>query len=192
MISLRWMGHGHWMRQDPVVVAAHDPSALSHRLFRSWPVAYVVSVFVVLALYLVLPASDRAVAVFAAGILAFAAIAVGCARSRPPRVGAWILLGAGVLLIALAGAGVDMQATRPTRGFPAVSDVLFLVAYLPLAVGLLWLGYPATARKRWPVVADAVILSLAVTLIAWLVVIRPTVIAMHLTGGGKVIAVGGW
>src|SRR5215467_15987921 len=137
MISIRWMGHGHRMRQDPVVLAAPDPSAMSHRLFRSWPVAYIVSVFVILALYVVLPDGDRGATVFAAGILAVVAIAVGCARSRPPRVGAWIVLGAGILFIALAGAGVDMQATRPTRGFPAVSDVLFLVAYLPLAVGLL-------------------------------------------------------
>lgn len=180
------------MRQNPVVLAAPDPSAMSHRLFRSWPAAYIGSVFVILVLYLVLPDGDRAATVFAAGILAVAAIAAGCARWQPRRVGAWILLGAGVLLIALAGAGVDMQASRPARGYPAVSDVLFLLAYLPLAVGLLWLGYPATARKRWPAVADTAILSLAVTLIVWIVLIRPTVITMHLTGGGKIIAVGSW
>ncbi|HZD96833.1 MAG TPA: PAS domain-containing protein, partial [Micromonosporaceae bacterium] len=144
-----------------------------------------------LVVYLVLPATRTAMLVVM-GLLGAAAIACGCVEQRPPRAGAWALFAVAIVLLAASEVGFDMVAKRPTRPHPSGADLIFIAAYLPLAVALLWLGHPRAAGRRWPAAVDAAILSLGCTLVVWILLIRPTVIDLDLSGIGKITAIGSW
>ncbi len=132
-------------------------------------------------------------------VLVAAAVAVGVItmrvfRVRPQRSVAWLLLAAATGLlgvghaILLAGLGAHAGVTSS----PGAADAFLLAAYLPLTVGLLWLGRPVLPSRQWPVILDTVAFSLAGSLVLWIAVVRPMVVDAQLTTGGQVVAIAGW
>jgi hypothetical protein len=78
---------------------------------------------------------------------------------------------------------------RGTVAYPAAQDVLLLVTYLLLAVGLLWLGRPRLPSPDWPMILDTLALSLAGSFLVWIILLRPAVASQALTGVGMAIAI---
>jgi diguanylate cyclase (GGDEF)-like protein len=76
--------------------------------------------------------------------------------------------------------------------YPGLPDIFYLAAYLPLALGLMLLGRPHLPSRDWAMVLDTVGLSLAGSLVVWIVLVRPAVMSMQLTGTGKVTAIASW
>ena len=132
--------------------------------------------------------------VAALGLVCAGAVAFGVLVRRPPRTFAWVLIGIAVALLS-AGDVVFTALAERTPGpveYPAQPDIFYLAAYLPLAVGLIMLGRPRLPSRDWPMVLDTIGLSLAGSLVVWIVLVRPAVLSMHLTGAGKVTAIGSW
>ena len=154
---------------------------------------YPVTVGVLVIGYYLVP-GVRPVAVAAIGAASVAGIGLGLARSRPQRCGAWLLIALAVVL--LTAGGVIFTAMTGTAAGPVpspiVPDVFYLAAYLPLSVGLLWLGRPQLPSRDWLMILDTVGLSLVGSLVIWIVVVRPAVTSMELTGVAKVTAIASW
>jgi diguanylate cyclase (GGDEF)-like protein len=142
--------------------------------------------------YLVPPGRPGFVA--ALGLASVGAIAIGLRFLRPPRRAAWILIAVAVALLAVGDVAFTLIA-KDTPGpvkYPALPDVFYLASYLPLAVGLLLLGRPKLPSRDWPMLLDTVGLSLAGSLVVWIVLVRPAVMSMQLTETGKVTAIASW
>jgi len=129
----------------------------------------------------------RPEAVGAVGAISIAAIELGVRRLRPQRSRAWHCL---ALAIGVLGVG-DVLALREeatTALYPSAADVATVVGYLVLSVALFWLGRPSPYRDETSLI-DAIGLTLAGSLVVWLVVIRPAVEGQHLTASGRVTAI---
>jgi hypothetical protein len=75
------------------------------------------------------------------GGLSVALILLRASRMEGRRRLAWILIGIAVLLVAVGDMMLAARSNIVGSGeFPRAPDVLFLLAYLPLAGGLMWLG----------------------------------------------------
>jgi diguanylate cyclase (GGDEF)-like protein len=136
----------------------------------------------------------RPVTTGAVGVVSVAAIGLGLARLRPQRWGGWLLIAASVALLSV-GDVVFTTMADDTPGpvtYPGPPDVFYLAAYVPLALGLLWLGRPRLPSRDWPMLLDTIALSLAGSLLVWIILARPAVLSLHLTGGGKVTAIASW
>ena len=126
------------------------------------------------------------------GLVSVAAIGAGVAVYRPIRRLAWVSVAAGVAVVAAGEISYDVVATGAgTDEFPSLVDVLFLAAYPPLAAGLLWLGVARTPARDVAAMIDTAALSLGGSLLVWVVLVRPTVDSLHLSGVAKVVAVAG-
>ena len=153
---------------------------------------YPALVSVLIILYFTVPGAHVPI-VAIVGILAAATVAAVALLGRPPRWGAWLLIATGILIIAAGEMTFDLYAVGgKVDKFPSTPDVMSLVAYVPLAIGMLWLGLPKTPSMDWTAVIETAALSLAGVLILWIWLIRPTVDSMHLTGAGKIAAVAMW
>jgi diguanylate cyclase (GGDEF)-like protein len=158
---------------------------------RAWWI-YPILVAALIGLYRIVGGSHVPV-VAAVGLISVAAIGVGLAAFRPARWRAWVLLAMGVAVVAAGEISYDVIATGVgTDEFPSLVDVLYLAAYPPLAIGLLWLGVARTPSRDVTAMIDTAALSLGGSLVVWVVLVRPTVDSLHLTGAAKVIAVAGW
>ncbi len=157
------------------------------RTTRRW---YVLVFAALVLLYCFAPAA-RAVALGGLAVLSAGAIAHGTFVLRPQRWGAWLLVGLSVLLLG-AGDTLTTLGGPVTQVQPGVTSTLYLITYVPLAIGLLGLGRPTLATRDWPTILDTISLSLAGALLFWIVLVRPAVVSLHLTGMGKVAAVATW
>jgi diguanylate cyclase (GGDEF)-like protein len=129
----------------------------------------------------------RAAIVAAVTVVSVAAVVVVTPRQRREQRVAWLLIAGGN---ALLGVGVLILLFGPhPEPWPAVSpgvaDVFYLLAYLPLAVGLLRLGQSARPTRDTPMIIDAVAWCLAGSLVVWITLARPRVVGAHLSPAGK-------
>jgi diguanylate cyclase (GGDEF)-like protein/PAS domain S-box-containing protein len=157
--------------------------------------AYVATVAVLLIVYAAIPSVHAELAV-ALCLLAVGAIWYGVVHRRPRRWGGWLVLAAGDILLSagLVGTAVD-PPTADLSNYPTAGDVAYLLAYLPLAVGLLWLGRPRVASRDLPMMLDTLALGLAGSMVVWIALIRPAVMGLHLGSAGQFTAVAsgvGW
>jgi diguanylate cyclase (GGDEF)-like protein/PAS domain S-box-containing protein len=136
----------------------------------------------------------RPVTTAAVAVVSVAAIWLGLDRLRPRRWGGWLLIAGSVLLLGIGDVVLTMMAdgTPGPVVYPGPPDVFYVAAYVPLALGLLWLGRPQLPSRDWPLLLDTITLSLAGSLLLWVILVRPAVMSQHLTGGGKVIAIASW
>lgn len=105
------------------------------------------------------------------------------------------MIACAVALLTLAGVITLARPSATTLGAAAYTSapgVFSVMAYLPLAVGLLWLGRPPLPSRDWPMILDTIALSQAGSLLVWITVVRPTVTSLDLTGVEKVIATASW
>jgi hypothetical protein len=153
---------------------------------------YPIIVAALLGLYRIAAVSHVPV-VAAVGLVSVVAIGAGTVSYRPVRGRAWVFLAMGVAVVAAGEISYDVVATGVVAdGFPSPVDLLYLVAYPPLVVGLLWLGVARTPSRDVTAMIDMAALSLGGSLVVWVVLVGPTVDSLHLTGIAKVVAVAGW
>src|SRR3954468_22168857 len=100
--------------------------------------AYLGTMATLVLLYYV-AAPLRGIAASALAILATAAIVAGIARSRPHRAGGWVLLAGATALLGTANVLLTVAGGAAPGRFPTPADVLYVLTYPPLAIGLIWL-----------------------------------------------------
>ncbi len=153
---------------------------------------YIAVMATLVVVYYALPES-RVAAMAAAGLLGAGCILAATAVYRPPRTAAWRCLSAGVLVVAAGEVGFNVFATNADADvFPFLPDLLYLAAYPPLAVGLLWLGLTRNPSRDLTGWIETAALTLAGTLVMWTTLITPAVTNPHLSGFGKSVMVAGW
>ena len=129
--------------------------------------AYATTMIVLFATYCV-AAGLRPAVVAAASVVGMGTIVFRVLRVRPERWVAWLTI---ALSVGLLGIGNMMLLREPgvaATTSPGTPDVLYLAAYLPLTVGLLWLGRPPQPSRQGPAILDTVALALAGCLVAWI------------------------
>ncbi|WP_116070312.1 putative bifunctional diguanylate cyclase/phosphodiesterase [Asanoa ferruginea] len=119
----------------------------------------------------------RTAAVVIAGGASVLAIVVAVRRRTVRRGGAWLLIALAATLLTVGDAFVAAATTGVVRSaeFPNVPDVVFLSAYLPLTVGVLWLAQPNPASRNPLLILDVAVFTLAGSLVAWILVLRPAI-----------------
>lgn len=165
-------------------------AAITRRLSRV-RLAYVGAFVILVAIGFAIGGSAATVVATSSGVLGVAGVWYGVAVLRPPRAGAWATLAVGVGTAAIA----EICLGYPTpvgAEYSSVANVLFTVAYVPLAVAILWIGHPPSVRLHLPAVLDAAVLSLAGSLIAWFTLFRPALINLDLSGLARMVAIFDW
>jgi diguanylate cyclase (GGDEF)-like protein/PAS domain S-box-containing protein len=92
----------------------------------------------------------------------------------------------GAAAVYISATGTHMQV------HPSPGGVLYLVSYLPLALGLLALGRPVIGSRDWPTALDTIAVTLAGALLVWILLVRPAVMTMHMMGTQKISATVTW
>jgi diguanylate cyclase (GGDEF)-like protein len=138
--------------------------------------------------------SARPFVVALVGALGVAGIVIGVASLRRQRGRAWPVVVVAVALV-VAGDIVSVVSAYSAPGplaYPGPQVGLFLLAYLPLAVGLFLLGRPRLPSRDSLMVLDVLALSLALSLIAWYFFARPVIQSLQLSGVGLWAAIASW
>jgi diguanylate cyclase (GGDEF)-like protein/PAS domain S-box-containing protein len=177
------------MSQPPAQVVARVATTVT--TMASTPLlwqTYMATVAVLLIGYQVIPPAHPELAA-ALGVLGTGAVAYGVAWRRPRRWGGWLLIGAAVVLltVALVGTAVDPPEAN-LSDYPTVGDIAYLFAYPLLALGLVWLGRPRTPSRDLPMMLDTLALSLAGSVVVWIVIVRPIVFTYDLSGPAELTA----
>jgi diguanylate cyclase (GGDEF)-like protein len=155
--------------------------------------AYFIACAVTVAVYSAIPAA-RAPASGVLGLLSIAAVWFAVLRQPSKRSRAWILIAVAVGLFTIGDVIITSLVTagQGPPDFPGLADLFFLACYVSLALGLLELGRPPQALRDWLLLLDTIALGVAGSLLAWIALIRPVVVTMHLSSVGKVVAVMSW
>jgi diguanylate cyclase (GGDEF)-like protein len=160
---------------------------------RAARVSFLVAAGLLATSYYALSAT-RTIATALIGALAVAAMAFGTVRQRPERWNAWALLAVAVIMVTVRDISFANAASyNLARQYdPGLPDVLYLLTYPPLALGLVLLGRPALPSRDWAMLLDVIILTLAGSLAVWLVLIRPAMTRYDLTTLGWVAVLASW
>jgi diguanylate cyclase (GGDEF)-like protein len=151
---------------------------------------YVAFICLLIGLYYVVPGA-RMWVFGSAGCVTAVVVAASAVARRSPRMSAWLLLSAGILVV--AAGEVSYHALTYSRGadFGYLPGVFYIAAYAPLAVGVLWLGLGRSPSRDAAAVIETSVLTLAGVLVVWISLMKPMVVNLDLTGVGKVVAVAG-
>jgi diguanylate cyclase (GGDEF)-like protein/PAS domain S-box-containing protein len=124
------------------------------------------------------------------GLSSCVAIAVGIRLHRPRARLAWMLFIVGQFLF-VAG-DVYTYSYRLVFGadveFPSFGDVLYLLVYPALAVGMLVLVRRRNPQRDRAAAIDSLILTLGIALFSWVFLVAPNVHASGLTGLEKAVS----
>ncbi len=155
--------------------------------------AYWTAVIVLVTVYFAVPSVRQLVigVVWASG---FVGIGLGVASLRPQSGRTWLMISVAVALVVVGDvvAAVYALNTPGPLQYPGPQVVLFLLAYLPLVVGLFLVGRPQLSSRDNLMVLDVCMLSLALSLLVWIFIARPVVESRQLTGLGLGIAIASW
>ncbi|NUR72537.1 MAG: EAL domain-containing protein [Hamadaea sp.] len=146
-----------------------------------------VMIGLIIAYYLIPPFQTTALVLV--GLGGASAILIGVRRHRTDRWLAWVLLAAGIVMISLGEAVYGIQGDA--RSFPGAPELLFVAAYVPLALGLILMGRPRTLSSDLMLILDTIAVGLAATLVVWITLVRPAVLSLHLSGYAKYIVIAG-
>jgi diguanylate cyclase (GGDEF)-like protein len=157
----------------------------------AWPI-YLGTLAILATAYAAAPTA-RPVLIEGTAALGAAVMVFGVWRWRPERWRAWLLIAAGLLL---AGQGRTILALMGSIPYVQMSphprDILSLVSYLPLTVGLLWLGRARLPSRDWFIVLDIAALTIAASFLMWIILVRPVVEALHPTQAGEWTFIASW
>jgi len=104
--------------------------------------------------------------------LGVAAIEFGVRRLRPERAVAWRLLEAAVGVLGLHLVLHIVEGGAAAR-YPEASDLAAVAGFAVLAVALFWLGRPIGPEREETSLVDAFSVTLAVSLVVWVQLVRP-------------------
>ena len=142
-----------------------------------WSHAFLVLVAVVVGVYFFQRTGVQNVLYDTVGVAAAVAMFVGIGRNRAQPRFAWGLLAAGTLLMAIGD--IIFGTSQPV---PSVADMLYVSAYVALALGLLGLVRSQIPnRKESSLLLDAVVVAAGVGIVGILLLIIP---AAHPDGAG--------
>jgi two-component system, cell cycle response regulator len=107
-------------------------------------------------------------------VVAIAGLLVGAARHERAGRGAWLALAAGQTAM-LTGDIVYFLISRGGRAvaYPGPPDVCYLLGYLGLAGGLVWLVRRRTPGWDLPSLIDAAVVAVGAGLVGWVYLIEP-------------------
>jgi diguanylate cyclase (GGDEF)-like protein/PAS domain S-box-containing protein len=140
------------------------------------------------AVSLTVPAVHTAVWA-ALGLSSVVAMTAGIVRHRPRHRGPWFLLVAAVASLALGDIVAEVLLSRGVTPFPSVADATYMIMYLLIAAGMLGLYRVGVVRRDVEGVLDALILTTAVALLAWVLLIDPYVTDPDMSVLAKAISV---
>ena len=157
---------------------------------RAW---YAVAFVVFAAGYFALPVVRQAF-VAGLGLLVIGTIEFGVRRLRPDRPGGWRRLEIALLLLGVGSIvfGLREAALSGPVPYPSPADIFYTASYLPIAGGLYRLGRPHAPYRDETSLIDAISLTLAGSLVAWVLVLRASLDSPELSPAGRVAAVAGW
>ena len=155
-----------------------------------WRGVYLVIIAVIAPLLYIFDLT-RTTAVVIAGGASVLAIVVAVLRATVRRRGAWLLIAVSATLLTIGDAFFATATTGVVHSpeFPNIPDVVFLGAYLPLAVGVLWLAQPTPATRNPLFILDAAVFTLAGSLVSWILVLRPAIATMERDTLDTIVAV---
>jgi class 3 adenylate cyclase len=124
------------------------------------------------------------------GLAAVAAIVVGVQWHKPARRLPWLLLAAGQLLFVLGdvlfGLYEHVLGSTPS---PSAADGLYLLGYPALAAGLWLLVRQRSSRTDWTSLIDAGMVTVALGIVSWELLMVPTTRDDSLAISEKLIAI---
>jgi diguanylate cyclase (GGDEF)-like protein/PAS domain S-box-containing protein len=123
--------------------------------------------------YFVLPEAASIACYLLVSTMAMVAVPLGVARYRPSSLSPWIALGLAQAIFLLADAlryGPQL-ASGAEPPFPAIADIVYLIGYPVLALGMVMFIRLRQPRYRLTAGLDALIVGIAGVLILWLTVI---------------------
>jgi diguanylate cyclase (GGDEF)-like protein len=158
---------------------------------RAWTLCLAAALGTV-AGYLLTPADTWTQTIYAelVGLGATGAIVAGVVRYRPAARAAWLWFAAGQLLNVLgtlAEAVIGRVLHQET--WPSLADVLWLVLYPGLAIGLLLLIRRRSEGHDWSSLVDATTITTGLGLLSWVFVIRPIAADSSLSLLGRVVSI---
>ncbi|MBX6748991.1 MAG: diguanylate cyclase [Micromonosporaceae bacterium] len=154
---------------------------------------YAAGLALLVGVYFGLPIARPAI-VGAIGLVAVVAIEFGVRQLRPQRARAWRCLAVAVGLLAIgdvAFATLEARSAAPVP-YPSIADVFYVATYVPLTVALFWLGRAQTRHLDHATLIDVISVTLAGSLVAWILVVRPELDALGLAPAGRIVAVASW
>jgi PAS domain S-box-containing protein len=127
----------------------------------------------------------------AIGLSSVAAIVYGTIHYAPRRRAPWFLLALAVLCLIAGDLSADLlvRVFNQPDPFPSIADVFYLVMYLLIALGMMWLYRLGTVRRDAAGVLDGLTLTTGVALLTWVYLIGPYVANPDLTGPQKIISI---
>lgn len=140
------------------------------------PVLACVAIVAILsAVYFVpgLPQLARDLVYSAIGVVAGLAVLAGVRIHRPEHPRPWYLLAAGVLLFALGDAIWMVLAAMGEEPFPSSADIAYLLGYPALMLAFTYMIAVRVDRGDRSGLLDAAILSVAISLVGWVTMVRP-------------------
>ncbi|MFT3970525.1 MAG: diguanylate cyclase [Micropruina sp.] len=123
----------------------------------------------------------RSIAFAAFGPIAAVSIVAGVRMHRPARALAWYLMAVAQLIWGVADmVGAIYADLLGEQAFPAPSDVVYLIGYPVLGLGLLLLSRERR-RRGLAGVLDGAILVMALGLLTWVALAQPTLSALNVS-----------
>jgi hypothetical protein len=127
----------------------------------------------------------------ALGLTSAAAVAVGIVLNRPTRKLPWVLVALALATFASGDIVYDLltHVFGQDNPFPSLADAFYLATYPLFAVGLLAMVRARRGERDSGALFDALIVTTACALLAWLYLIVPYVRAADMTLFEKLISV---
>lgn len=113
---------------------------------------------------------------FLVSLATVVAIVVGVRRNRPAHPWVWYLLAAGQAAFCIGdGFWMVMSILGRSIPYPSIADPVYLIAYPLFGAGLILAAAMRSGSSRVGVVLDAAVIMVGVSMISWLVLMRPYV-----------------
>lgn len=142
----------------------------------------VLAVFAILVIsYHWLPLVTQDLDYQAVGLMTAGSMLLGVQRWRPSSARGWRFLTIGVRLFSVADLFCNFYDIFLHRAifYPSIADVLYLVAYVFLAWGLVRLARAGYSGPGWGLVVEGGIFGLAAAAVGWTVLIDPVLGQSH-------------
>ena len=125
-----------------------------------------------------------------AGSASLAAVSATALWWKPARRPAWVFLAVGICVLAVGEVVYHVLASDSRQmDFGDLPGVVYLAAYLPFAISVLWLGLGRAPSRDMAAIIEIAALSLAGSLVVWISLVKPLILGLGLTGVDKIVAV---
>src|SRR5574341_1781159 len=131
----------------------------------------------------------RAILYWLIGLSAVVAIWAAIRLHRPPTPLAWSLLAVGLLFFVLGDIVLFGEPLLGTDEYPSPADALYLIGYPLIAAGLLVLVRARSRGRERTALTDALIITIGIGLVAWALILKPSVSDETLSLAGTLISV---